>query len=161
MFLAKLWVSSDGPKYCQPIKFQGFLKCNISRKKRIINFILAMQINIFYKEILSFWLCIIRHAQSIQYMFTYLCSIPRKAWAIKLIFYLQINKNIFYKLIASILCIAGHPQSTQSKNFIISLQYFKESVKVQFDFCLLIIVFFQTDTIILDVFDQTCPNYPK
>ena len=28
-YLAKLWVSSYGPKFCKPIKFQGSLKCNI------------------------------------------------------------------------------------------------------------------------------------
>ena len=32
-YLAKFWFSSYGPKCCQPIKLQGSLKCNISRKK--------------------------------------------------------------------------------------------------------------------------------
>ena len=91
--------------------------------------------------ILSFWLCISRHAQSTQNKFAYLCSISRKAWAMKLIFYLQINTKIFYKLIVSLwLCMARHPQSIQNNNFIISLQYLKENVKDGVDFSLLIIV---------------------
>ena len=91
--------------------------------------------------ILSFWLCITRHAQSTQNKFTYFCSISRKAWAMKLIFYLQINTNIFYKLIVSLwMCMTRHAQSTQNNNFIISLQYLKENVKDGVDFSLLIIV---------------------
>ena len=71
----------------------------------------------------------------------YLCSISRKVWAMKLIFYLQINTKIFYKLIVSLwLCMARHPQSIQNNNFIISLQYLKENVKDGVDFSLLIIV---------------------
>ena len=56
-YLAKFWFSSYGPKCCEPIKLQDSLKCNVSRKKRMIKFIFAMQINIkvFDKLILSFW----------------------------------------------------------------------------------------------------------
>ena len=91
--------------------------------------------------ILSFWLCITRHAQSTQNKFTYFCSISKKAWAMKLIFYLQINTNIFYKLIVSLwMCMTRHAQSTQNNNFIISLQYLKENIKDGVDFSLLIIV---------------------
>ena len=32
-YLAKFWVSSHEPKYCQPIKLDDSLKRNISRKK--------------------------------------------------------------------------------------------------------------------------------
>ena len=91
--------------------------------------------------ILSFWLCKTRHAQSIQNKFAYLCSISRRAWTMKLIFYLQINTTIFYKLIVSLwVCMTRHAQSTQNNNFIISLQYLKENVKDGVDFSLLIIV---------------------
>ena len=31
-YLVKFWVSSYGPKCCQPIKLQDSLKCNIVRK---------------------------------------------------------------------------------------------------------------------------------
>ena len=46
----------------------------------------------------------------------------RKAWGMKLIFCLQINMKVFYKLIVSLwVCIARHVHSTQNK-FTISLQ---------------------------------------
>ena len=69
------------PKYCQQIKFQGSLKYNISMKKLMMNLIFGMQINIevFYKLILSFWLCLTRHVPSSQNKFSYLCSITRKS----------------------------------------------------------------------------------
>ena len=38
--MGKLWVSSYGPKCCQPIKLQGSLKCNIVRKKCMMKFFL-------------------------------------------------------------------------------------------------------------------------
>ena len=76
-----------------------------------------------------------------QTSYAYLCSISRKAWAMKLIFYLQINTNIFYKLIVLLwVCMARHAQSTQNNNFIISLQYFKENIKDWVVFSQLIIV---------------------
>ena len=55
----------------------------------MINFIFGMQMNIeaFYNLILTFWLCITRHTQSTQNKFAYLCSISRKAWVMKLIFF--------------------------------------------------------------------------
>ena len=69
----------------------------------------------------------------------YLCSISRKVWAMKLIYYLQINTKIFYKLIVSLwLCMVRHAQSTQNNNFIISLQYLKQNVKDGVDFSVLI-----------------------
>ena len=64
LHLAKFWFSSCGPKCCQPIKLQDSLKCNISRKKWVMKFIFGMEISIevFYKLILSFWVCTTRHA---------------------------------------------------------------------------------------------------
>ena len=77
-----------------------------------------------------------------------------------------------YTLIASIwVCIAGHAQSTQNNKvaiflfliFLFCLQYLKEKVKVELDFLppnkhqrIL-----QIDSIILGMFAQTCPDYPK
>ena len=46
----------------------------------------------------------------------------------------------------------------------ISVQYLKENVKDEVDFCLLIIVkgfFTVIYAIILDVYGQACPNYSK
>ena len=88
-YLAKFWFSSYGPKRCKPIKLQGSLKCNISRKKWMIKFIFGKQINIkvFYKVILIFWVWEARHAQSTQNKkVAYLCNISRKACGMKLIF---------------------------------------------------------------------------
>ena len=68
----------------------------------MMKFIVSMQINIeiFYKLTISFWVCVIRLAQSIQNKnFAYLCNISRKAWEIKLIFCLQITAKVFNKLI--------------------------------------------------------------
>ena len=53
------------------------LKCNILRKKWVMKFIFGMQISIevFYKLILSFWVCVIRHDQNNQislHIFQYL-----------------------------------------------------------------------------------------
>ena len=68
----------------------------------------GMQINIevFYKFILSFWVSIAGHAQSTQSKkFAYLCN--------KLIFCLLINTEVFYKFIGLLwVCIAGHAQNT-------------------------------------------------
>ena len=128
-YLAKFLFSCYGPKCCQPMKLQDSLKCNISREKWIMKFIFDIQINIevFYKLILSFWVCVARLAQSIQNKkFAYLCNICRKTLAMKLLFCLQINTKVFYKLIVSLwVCKARHVQSTQNKKFAISFQYLK------------------------------------
>ena len=88
-YLAKFWFSSYGPKCYQPIKLQNSLKCNISRKKWMVKFVFGMQINIkvFNKLILSFWVCALRHAQSTQSKkFAYLCNIFRKTWGVNWFF---------------------------------------------------------------------------
>ena len=40
-YLAKFWFSIYRPKCCWPIDLQDFLKCNISRKKWMLKFILS------------------------------------------------------------------------------------------------------------------------
>ena len=123
-YLAKFWFSSYRPKRCQPIKLEDSLKSNISRKTWMMKFVFGIQINIevFYKVILSFLGCATKHAQRTQNKkFAYLCNISRKAWGLKLIFYLQMNTEVFYKLRVSLwVCVARHAQSTQNK-FTISL----------------------------------------
>ena len=53
----------------------------------------------------------------------------------KLIFYLEINTKVFYKLIVSPWqCVARHAQSTQNNNFAISLQYLKGNMKDAVEF---------------------------
>ena len=79
-----------------------FLKMYYLKKEVIDEIYFCIQINIevLYKLILSFWVCVIRHVQSTQNKkFAYLCNISRKIWGMKLIFCLQINTNVFYKLI--------------------------------------------------------------
>ena len=82
----------------------------------------------------------------------------------KLIFYSQIKKKVFYKLIVSLwVCVAIYVQSAQNNKFVVSLQHLKENVKDE--------VFFlsaeksrrllQVDTIILSVCGQTCSNTQK
>ena len=132
------WFSSYGPKCCQPIKLQDSLKYSISRKKGIMKFVFGMQINIevFYKLVLSFWVCIARLARSIQNKkLQYLCNIFIKTWAMELLFCLQINTKVFFKLIVSLyVCKARHGQNTQNSKFAISFQYLKEHVKDKADF---------------------------
>ena len=110
-YLAKFWFSSYEPKCCQPIKLQNSLKSNISRKKWMINVISSTSL------ILSFWVCVIRHTQNIKSKkFAYLCNVLRKACWMKLIFCVQINTKVLYKLIVSLwLCIARQAQGAQNK----------------------------------------------
>ena len=75
-----------------------------------MKFVCGMQINIevFYKLMLPFWLCIARHAQSTQ------------------------NKKFayLYKVILSLFMgMIKHSQSTKSNKFAISLQYLKKKVR--------------------------------
>ena len=57
----------------------------------------------------------------------------------KLIFCLQINTDIFYKLIVSVrVCVARHAQSTQNNKFAISVQYLRENEKAEVGFFLLL-----------------------
>ena len=117
---------------------------------------MQIKIEVFYKLILSFWVCVARHAQSTRNKkFAYLCYISRKTWGMKLIFCLQINTKVFYKLIVSLwVCVARHPQFTQNNKCAIPLLYLKKNVKDEVDF-------FSANkhhAIILDVCGQACPN---
>ena len=79
-----------------------------------MKFISCMQINIevFYKLILSFWVSVTRHAQSTQNKFAYLGDISIKAWGMKLIFCLQINMKSFLQDDSIILgvCSQAYPK---------------------------------------------------
>ena len=59
--------------------------------------------------------------------------------------------------------IARYAKSTQSNKFTISLQYLKENIKDEVDFLPADRrqKSDQSDTIILDMCGQACPNYPK
>ena len=43
---------------------------------------IQIKIKVFYKVILSFWLCVTGHAQSAQNKFAYLFNVFRKAWGL-------------------------------------------------------------------------------
>ena len=131
-----------------------------------MNFTFGIQINIkvFYKLILSFWLWITRHAQSTQNKFAYLCSISRKAWALKLVFYLQINTNFFYKLIVSLWVCMAQARPKYPKQQICSLFGISQGKRKGWswffpaDNCQTLL---QSDTLIFVACEQTCPNYQK
>ena len=53
-----------------------------------LDFDMQINIEVFYKVILSLWVSVTRHAQSTQNKFAYFCNISIKAWGMKLIFYL-------------------------------------------------------------------------
>ena len=121
----------------------------------MIKFIFGMQINIevFYKLIFSFWVCVTRH--SLQYL--------QRGMENDIDFYPQTNMTVSYKMIGSFwACLTRHAQSTQNNKFVISLQYLKEKVKDEVSFLPADKHqgFLQID-IILGVFGQACPNYPK
>ena len=94
-YLAKFWFLSYGPKCCWPIKLQGSLKCNILSKKRVM-FIFGIHIEVFYMLIQSFWVCVVRHAQSAKNKFVYVSNISRKILKMNMIFCLQKNTKVFY-----------------------------------------------------------------
>ena len=87
------------------------------------------------KLILSFWVCVTRYALSAQNKYAYLlCNISRKAWGMKLIFYLQINTSFLQVDSITLGVCSQLSQSTQNNKFTISLQYGKENVKDEVNF---------------------------
>ena len=137
-YLAELWSSSYGPKCCQPIKLQDSLKCNISRKKWMMKRIFGMQINIevFYKLIISIWVYVTRLAQSTQNKFAYLCNISRRAWGWLLneIDFLRADKHEnFLQNDSFALVLPRHGQITQNNKFPI---YQGKTWRVKLIFCL-------------------------
>ena len=122
-------------------------------------------IEIFYKLILPFWVCVSRHAQSAQNKKSaYLCNISMKIIGrLKWFFCLQINTKVFYKVIVFWMYETTLVQSTQNNKFGISLQYLKENGKNEVEFLLADKHqrFLQIDTIVLGVSGQACPDYSK
>ena len=119
-----------------------------------------INIEVFYKLILSFWLCVTRHAESNKNKFAYLCNISIKVWGMKLIFCLQIEIKVFCKITVSFwVCVTRNAQSTQNNRFTLSLQYVnvKENVKDEADFLLIDkrCRFLQSDTVILCVWQAS------
>ena len=135
-----------------------------------MKYICGMQINIdvFQKLLLSFWVCIARLVSKISEVSKirsfYIFAISPAKHGMKLRFGLQVSTKVFSKLIVSLwVCKARHTKSTQNNMFAISFQYFKENTKDEVDFLPANKHkrFLQIDTIILGVVDQACSNYPK
>ena len=116
------------------------------------------------KQIKSFLVAIIRHAQSTQNdkSLQYFCNISRKKGGMKLIFCMQINKP-FYKLLLSILVnMATLAQSTRSNKFSKFLQYLKKEVRDKVGFCRDKLQSIQKGgTVISDGCSQACLKYLK
>ena len=82
---------------------------------------MQIKIKVFYKLILSFWVCSARHAQSTQNKkFPYLCNISRKTW--RMMFFLPADKHKSFIQVAS--ATLGVPNqacsSTQNTKFAFS-----------------------------------------
>ena len=77
--------------------------CNISRKVwgggvAKLNFCMQIRMKVFYKLVVSLWVCLARHAQGTQNnKFTISCNISRKTSRMKLIFCQKINIKDFSK----------------------------------------------------------------
>ena len=125
-----IWQKSGWTKMVSVNQIAWFFKMYISRKKWMINCIFGMPINIeiFYKLILSFWVCVSRHVKSIYPKWVCRsCRISRKAcgWSsipkvlkiaslqcfyniskkkleINLSFCMQTNIKVCYKLISAL-----------------------------------------------------------
>ena len=101
------------------------------------NVIFCMQIKtkVLYKSIVSLWVCVVRHAQSIQnnkfaISLQYLKEnvkdeVDFNTFVIKVSYTDSVMKVIRSLLIGMI----KHFQSTQSNKFVISLQYLKKEVR--------------------------------
>ena len=134
--------------------------------KWMMNFIFGIQINIevFCKLILSFWLCITRHAQSSQNKFRYLSSISRKAWGMKLIFLpTDKHKNVL-QIDSTTLVVHSRACSKCLKQQVYNIFALSQGKHKGWSWFLPVDIcrrFLQSDTIILKVCSQACSNYPK
>ena len=125
---------------------------------------MRFKVSLKQKQIQSFLVAIIKHAQSTQSnkSLQYFCNISRKKEGMKLIFCMQINKP-FSKLILSILVsITSLAQSTRSNKFSKFLQYLKKEVRDKVDSCRDKLQSIQkVDTAISDGCSQACLKYLK
>ena len=126
----------------------GFFKQNINTK-------------VFYKVVVSFWMCETTLAQSTQ---NNKFAISLKMGRVKLIFCLQKSiKNPFKLILSSYVCVARHAQITQNNKFYISLQYLKKKVSDEVDFLHAEKdeSYLQIDIMIFDGDGQAFPKFPK
>ena len=97
----------------------------------------------FYKVIVSLWVCVTTHAQSIQNNnFTISLQYVKETRKDEVNFWLLVIVKGFFKMILSFyMCLARHAQINQNNNllflcntFVISLKYLKKKVSVEVDF---------------------------
>ena len=126
-----------------------------------------MQIEIkdFFKLILSFSVCVARHAQITQNnKFTISLQYLKKEVSDEVDFCKQISMKVSYKLIVwPLMVMIKHSQSSQNSMFAMSLKYLKKEVRDEVTFLHADKHqrFLQIDTIIFGLCDQTCPSYTK
>ena len=137
-YLEKLWFSSFWPKSCQPIKLQNPLNV-ISQRSDWCN----LNIEVFYKLVLSFWVNIAKHARSIKNKkFVCLCNLYQKTWGLKLIF-LPADKHKSFLQVHSITvgirsqAYAKYPKQQVCNIFAVSQGKYEEWVCF---FCMQIII---------------------
>ena len=98
-----------------------FFLYNTPRNKWMMTFIFSMQINreVFYKLILSFWVCVVRYAQNTQNnKFAISLQYLKKEVNDEVYFWHADKHQVFYKLILSFLVsVTRHAQNTQSEKF--------------------------------------------
>ena len=132
-----------------------------------MKFIFGMHINIevFYKLIVSFRVCVTRHAQStLNNKFSISLQYLQKSIGGEVGFLPVDKRESFLQGDSIVLGVdSQHAQSTQNDKFAISLQYIKENMNDEVGFlpadkCQRLLLI---DTIILGVYGQACPNYPK
>ena len=127
--LTKLWFSNYEPKFCQPIRLQDSLKCNISREKWGIKLTLKNQTLLQVVSIFFWWR--FRGNTKVPKIISlqYLSKISKERLGINLIFCIKIDIKAFYKLVPSFfLAMSRHPQSTKNNKFAISLQHLKKEM---------------------------------
>ena len=102
----------------------------------MVNFTFTMQINIevFYKLMLSLWVCLTRHAQSTENKFAYL-AISREKHGDEINF-LPVDKyeNSLQIDTMILMGMVKHFQSSQNSKLEMFLQYLKQEVRDELDF---------------------------
>ena len=128
-------------------------------------FCLQINTNIFYKLIVSLWVCVARHAQSTQNNKCTIsfCNISRKTWRMNLIFCLQVNvkvsSNCYYHFRFVLPDIPKVPKITSllflcnilRKNWVMKLIF---CMQISMKACYKLILWFWRD-------GQVFPKFPK
>ena len=103
-----------------------------------MNFIFGIQINmeVFYKLILSFWVCVTKHAQSTQNnKFAIFLQYLKKDVSDEVDFlHADKHKGLLQTDTMILIELVTHSQNSQNSKFSMSLQYLKKKVRDEVDF---------------------------